>query len=404
MPRKKQELAETMLPTEGQSFMENAEEPDFHDTPQLGSPPEPQDNLLSSSVFDNEELGPSPEDDFDYTESPLDETITPETLDFAEPRDNPDEKKAHSQAKRTTSDRSTKKSILTISAGDEVETPQSLEETAWHGIRNAYHTHRILTGVLIGMEEIETGKSIAIINYNNFRVVIPVSELLIPHTGEESYGVVLKNRILSKMVGAEIDFVIKGIETKSRSIVASRKEAMLRKRQIFYFNKDRQGNSRINEKDILQARIISVEGKSLWVEAFGVECKIRARDLSYGWLGDVQDHHSVGELILIRVQSIHRESVNTLSIEADVKSVSGEQDTTALTKCRTQGKYAGVVTDVYNGVVFIRLHIGVNAIAHSCYDERMPIRKDEVSLIVTRLDTERNVAVGIINRIMRRKL
>ena len=69
-----------------------------------------------------------------------------------------------------------------------------------------------------------------------------------------------------------------------------------------------------------------------------------------------------------------------------------------------QGKYAGRVTDVHKGVVYVRLSNGVNAVAHSCYDYRMPGKKDDVSFAVTRLDMERGVAVGIITRIIRQNL
>lgn len=37
-----------------------------------------------------------------------------------------------------------------------------------------------------------------------------------------------QNKVLNNMLGCEIDFIIKGLDTKSRSIVASRKDAMLK--------------------------------------------------------------------------------------------------------------------------------------------------------------------------------
>lgn len=63
------------------------------------------------------------------------------------------------------------------------------------------------------------------------------------------------------------------------------------------------------------------------------------------------------------------------------------------------GKYAGTVEDIHKGTVFVRLELGVNAIAHSCYDNRTVGKKDVVSFVVTHIDEDRNVAVGIITRI-----
>lgn len=311
------------------------------------------------------------------------------------------------QLKRRVRGSSQESAILTIASGGDVDTPETQEETAWHEIRNAYRTHRILTGTLSGLEPTENGKPIAIANYNGYRVVIPLSEMMINlSSGPNHYGEMQtrQSKILGSMIGAEIDFVIKGIESKSRSIVASRKDAMMRKRKLFYFETDAQGMYRIYEGRIVQARVIAVAEKVVRVEAFGVECPIPARDLSYDWLGDARERYHVGDEILIRIQKVSRESVETLLVQADVKSIAGEADRDNLKKCRIQGKYVGTVTDIHRGVVFVRLGIGVNAVAHSCFDNKTPMKKDDVSFAVTHLDEERNVAVGIITRIMRHNL
>ena len=54
-----------------------------------------------------------------------------------------------------------------------------------------------------------------------------------------------------------------------------------------------------------------------------------------------------------------------------------------LKNCRVHGKYAGTVEDIHKGTVFVRLELGVNAIAHSCYDSRTVGKKDKVSFVVT---------------------
>ena len=69
--------------------------------------------------------------------------------------------------------------ILTIAARDSVETPEEQEATAWHEVRNAYLTRRILTGMLGGLERTDGGQPLAIVYYNDYRVVIPYSEMMI---------------------------------------------------------------------------------------------------------------------------------------------------------------------------------------------------------------------------------
>ena len=297
--------------------------------------------------------------------------------------------------------------ILTLNADTEVETQESREDTIWHELQNAYRTRKILTGTLGGIEKMDGGGTVAVIYYKEMRIVIPLAEMMINLVEDEAhdYGELVQrqNKILGNMLGCEIDFIIKGLENASRSVVASRKDAMYKKRQIFYMP-DASGNSRVCEDRIVQARVIAVAEKVVRVEIFGAECSILARDLSWDWLGDATERFHVGEQILVRILSVKVHSLEDISVKADVKSVNGNTSKENLSKCKIQGKYAGTVTDIHKGTVFVRLHIGVNAVAHSCYDNRLPGKKDEVSFVVTRIDAERNVAVGLISRIIKQNI
>lgn len=299
--------------------------------------------------------------------------------------------------------------ILTLDARSEAETQAQLEDIIWHEIHNGYRTRRILSGMLSGIEKTEGGKTIAIVDYKGFRIVIPMREM-VPDFPVGLYGTDYDNmilryqKILNKMLGAEVDFVVKGIEAKSRTVVASRKDAMLKKQQIYYLGKDSEGQYRIYDGRVVEARVIAVAEQVIRVEVFGVETPIQARDLSWGWIGDAHDRYSVGDQVLVRVLDVDRTDPEHIRIRADIKSVSGSDRNDNLRKCRIQGKYAGKVTHINKGVVYIRLSNGANAIAHSCYDRRRPGRKDDVSFVVTHLDEERGIAMGIITRIIKQHI
>ena len=300
-------------------------------------------------------------------------------------------------------------SILTIRNRDEVETEEEREDIIWHEIHNAYRTRRILTGRLGGMEQLDNRKTVAVVDYKGFRILIPLKEMMIilsrSPSGQEYADLMLRqSKILGNMLGADIDFVVRGIDSKTRSVVASRREAMMRKRQTFYFDLDAEGMYRIYEGRIVQARVIAVAEKVIRVEVFGVECSIMARDLAWDWIADAHERFAVGDEVLVRILSVRRNSLEDLGIRADIKSTLENTDRDNLQKCRIQGKYAGKVTDVHKGVVYVRLANGVNAVAHSCYDYRMPGKKDDVSFAVTHLDVERGIALGIITRIIRQNL
>lgn len=302
----------------------------------------------------------------------------------------------------------TKQNILTVEAGGDVETDEGIADTIWHEIRNAYRTRRILSGTLGGIEQNDAGKTLIIVEYKGYRVVIPLKEMAtdMPNNlSGQAYSdmITAYHKRLSKMLGAEIDFMVRGIDSKTRTVVASRKDAMLKKRKTFYMDTNENGEYRIDSGRIVQARVIMVVEKAIRVEVFGVECAITAKDLSWDWVGDANERFSVGDQILVRILDVKRDSVENISIKADVKSVS-ENRQNNLKLCRIQGKYAGKVTDVHKGVVYIRLTNGVNAIAHSCYDRRTPGKKDDVSFAVTHIDEEQGVALGIITRIIKQNL
>ena len=390
-------LAQTEAGKDEDAEMGQEEEPETISNKAMG-----EENLDESETLQEESLS---------DEIPSDEERPAEDMQTAEVRGEALEESAEAiQSGAVTETEEQKAPVLTVEARGEVETEEVREDTIWHEIHNAYRTRRILSGQLGGVEQTDGGKTIAIVDYKGFRIVIPIKEMLVTQgrfpSGQEYTDLMMQyNKLLNNMLGAEIDFIVRGIDSKTRSVVASRREAMLKKRQIFYLDTDNDGMYRVYDGRLVQARVIAVAEKVVRVEIFGIDYPILARDLSWDWIGDARERFSVGDRILVRILKVLRdEKPENISVTADIKSVSNNSIRENLKKCRVQGKYAGKVTDVYKGIVYIRLSNGVNAVAHSCYDARTPGKKDDVSFVVTRIDEERGVAVGIITRIIRRNL
>lgn len=390
-------LAQTEAGKDEDAELGQEEEPETISHEAMG-----EENLDESETLQEESLS---------DEIPSDEERPAEDMQTAEVRGEALEESAEAiQSGAVTETEEQKAPVLTVEARGEVETEEVREDTIWHEIHNAYRTRRILSGQLGGVEQTDGGKTIAIVDYKGFRIVIPIKEMLVTQgrfpSGQEYTDLMMQyNKLLNNMLGAEIDFIVRGIDSKTRSVVASRREAMLKKRQIFYLDTDNDGMYRVYDGRLVQARVIAVAEKVVRVEIFGIDYPILARDLSWDWIGDARERFSVGDRVLVRILKVQRdEKPENISVTADIKSVSNNSIRENLKKCRVQGKYAGKVTDVYKGIVYIRLSNGVNAVAHSCYDSRTPGKKDDVSFVVTRIDEERGVAVGIITRIIRRNL
>ena len=99
-------------------------------------------------------------------------------------------------------------------------------------------------------------------------------------------------------------------------------------------------------------------------------------------MADAREHYRVGDTTLVRIHKI-QEAGGKLSITVEGKSL----DHTTCYACKKQGKYIGTVTGIHDGLIFIRLQVGTNAIAHSVEDRQLlPRKKDDVYFICTRMD------------------
>ena len=298
--------------------------------------------------------------------------------------------------------------ILTIDANSELETKDSLADMIWHEIHNAYRTRKILTGTLVGIERDVSGRTYLVADYKGFRIILPLKEMFLELPNElhsEIYQkeVLKYSKLANGMLGAEIDLIVKGIDSKTRSVVASRTDAMLKKRQTFYMETDENGMFRIYEDRIVQARVIAAAEKGIRIEVFGVESSIPLRDLSWEWIGDARESYSIGDKILVRILSVSRENVKNISIKADVRSVT-DNSINNISQCKIQGKYAGRIIDIHKGVIYVKLANGVNVVVHSCLDRKLPGKKDDVSVAITAINEEKGIAMGIITRIIKQNI
>ena len=294
--------------------------------------------------------------------------------------------------------------ILTVDVDAQVETAETQEDARWHQIVNAHRTRKILTGQLSGIEKLESGWTIAVTYYNGFRVIIPMSEMMIDLNGdgrENADTLNRQTRLANNMLGCSIDFMVRDLDTRSKSVVASRKEAMIKKRQMFYMAEEGM-KPMLYPGRVVEARVIAVAPKAVRLEVFGVEVSVRARDMAWEWMVDASEKYQVGDLVLVRVDSIDLRSAEEIRVTVDAKCVTANTNADNLKKCHKQGKYVGVVTDVYKGTYFIRLNIGVNAVAHSCNMAGTPSKKDEVGFVVTRINEGYEAVEGIITRLIKR--
>ena len=295
--------------------------------------------------------------------------------------------------------------VLTIDVDSHVETMEEQEDARWHQLLNAHRTKKILTGQLGGIERLDSGWVVAITYYNGFRILIPMDEMMINLMGdgrENSDTLNRQTRIANNMLGSDIDFIIRDLDEQSRSVVASRKDAMLKKRQMFYLNENEEEKPMLYPGRVVEARVIAVAPKVVRLEVFGVEVSVRARDMAWEWMLDASEKFQVGDLVQVMVNKVDGQEPEQISVEVDAKTPTANLNKDNLRKCHRQGKYTGVITEVYKGTYFMRLDIGVNAVAYSCNMPTLPGKGDKIGIVVTRINDNYEVAEGIITRLIKR--
>lgn len=297
----------------------------------------------------------------------------------------------------------TVRDILTISAEGSPAGAAPPQKDGWYEIINAYRAKKVLSGNLGGIEELRDGWNVAVVYYRGFRVIIPIEEMMIDLSGDgrEKSDIVRRQvRIANNMLGAQIDFVIRSLDDSERSIVASRKDAMLKKRRMFYLPEEGK-EPLIYPGRIVEARVIAVAAKAVRLEVFGIELSLGLRDMCWEWLSDANEKYAIGDVIPVCVRTVSGDIPDALQVVVDAKAVQSNENRKNLGKCRRQGKYAGRITEVYRGMYFIRLDIGVNAVAHSSNATAAPAKGDQVGFVVTRINLEMESAEGVITRIIK---
>ena len=154
---------------------------------------------------------------------------------------------------------------------------------------------------------------------------------------------------------------------------------------------------------VVEARVIAVAQKAVRLEVFGVECSLKARDMAWEWMSDANERFATGDVVNVLVKKVTGDTIEDLKVEVSAKEAGTNTNRENLMRLRRQGKYVGKITDVYKGTYFLCLDCQVNAVAHSCNTASLPGQGDEVGFLVTRINEEREVAEGIITRIIKRR-
>lgn len=206
--------------------------------------------------------------------------------------------------------------VITKEGDEDVYTEADEKREEWDRIANAIKNKKIiLSGTIIGLDYAGEGAkkiALAVVQLKDskgyYSIKIPAS-FLFPTTAEKYKGADGFNTIIRDMtfrIDSEIDFVVFDAKINRKEVYASRVHAMSR---IGYENylrvDDRTGRPRINNGDIVKAKITLVGQYGVFVEVCGAEVYIKSNELDYKHIDDCRKYYFAGDSINVRVNGIH---------------------------------------------------------------------------------------------------
>ena len=204
--------------------------------------------------------------------------------------------------------------------------------------------------------------------------------------------------MLTTRLGAEVDYIVKGIDPKSGIAAASRLDAMRARRKEYYFGTDRDGNNLIYPDVCAEARIVSVIRAGIFIDLFGVETYIPLRELSYQRWMDASAHFQPGQRTLVKVLEVDRSDRSNIKVRASVKQAGENPYEKALRKYSIGNRYVGTVSMVDMNGVFVALDGGIDCLCS--YPKRgRPPRGSRVTVRILGINHETNRIWGAITHI-----
>ena len=165
-------------------------------------------------------------------------------------------------------------SVLSIDDRPTVETEADKAKNDLLDLIESQRSGRILTGTIQGVEQSADNPrhAFAVLYHGEFKVIIPAAEAVEPpedYRGRDPDEML--HYMLTKRLGAEVDYIVKGIDPKSGIAAASRLEAMRARRKEMYFGTDRDGNNRIYAGVCAETRVVSAIRAGIFIDLFGVK-------------------------------------------------------------------------------------------------------------------------------------
>lgn len=267
------------------------------------------------------------------------------------------------------------------------------QQKEWNAIYASYRSGSILTGKVAGMDTTavtlrnkETGEPekkeincLVVIGYR-VKVLIPEQEIWFDEATKRP------PHVLRSMAGAEIDYVINGIDREGECCTASRRMALAIRRRSFLRMTPEAGRK-------ITAKILAVGRTHLLCSAGGFDMTLSQRDLSYAMIADLRERYRPGDSYTAVIKEYDEEKGQ---LQISIKEAEPHPFDGADVRHPLRSRRASIITGKYKGGVFCKLEENLDCLctySPNQYDEDFHIG-DQVIVAISKFNYTKKLIYG----------
>jgi small subunit ribosomal protein S1 len=274
--------------------------------------------------------------------------------------------------------------LITEGYDGQIVTP----EDCWPEIYSAFQNKTILQVEAKGVRNHAVqGKEIPCVqvHYDNITGIIPANESglngfpqdpaeieMLPDLDKRKILRSLENRI----VGLPVWILILAVDKENEFFLASRKRAL----EIMASHTW----DRLKEGEIVPGTVREVYPKSAVIDIGGIETKVGASEIAWGWVEDARNILERGKTYQVKVLSVDPEQEH---VEVSLKQAQPSPWPECAKRYVKGGIYSGTVSGVIDKGVFVNLEPGVDIFVHHPKFTRVK-KGDKVRVLIHRVDIE----------------
>jgi small subunit ribosomal protein S1 len=274
--------------------------------------------------------------------------------------------------------------LITEGYDGQIVTP----DDSWPEIYSAFQNKTILQVEAKGIRNHAVqGKEIPCVqvHYDNVTGIIPANESglngfpqdpaeieMLPDLDKRKILRSLENRI----VGLPVWILILAVDKENEFFLASRKRAL----EIMASHTW----DRLKEGEIVPGTVREVYPKSAVIDIGGIETKVGASEIAWGWVEDARNILERGKTYQVKVLSVDPEQEH---VEVSLKQAQPSPWPECAKRYVKGGIYSGTVSGVIDKGVFVNLEPGVDIFVHHPKFTRVK-KGDKVRVLIHRVDIE----------------